>query len=63
MVRSTVRIELGGRRFTQVVVKVADVGGREFPEPLAVSFLVRDKGDHHYEMSEISFTRQAGCRN
>lgn len=49
--------------FTQVVAKVADVGEREFPEPLAVSFLVRDNGDHHYQMSEISFTRQAGCSN
>lgn len=47
--------------FTQVVVEVSRVGERELSEPLNISFLVHDKGDYHYEMSEISFTRQSGC--
>ena len=39
--------------FTQIVVDMSQVG--------TVSFLVRDKGDYHYEMSEISYNRQPGC--
>jgi hypothetical protein len=36
-------------------------GDRELPEALPVYFLVEDRGNYHYEMSEISFFRQDGC--
>ncbi len=38
--------------YTQVAVEA---------EPRAVYFLVKDKGGHSYEMSDISFDRQSGC--
>ncbi len=46
---------------TQVAVEISRIGDRELPEPLTLYFLVRDKGEHRYEMSEISFSRQPGC--
>jgi hypothetical protein len=47
--------------FIQVDVDFDSIGGRELPEPLSVYFLVKDKGNYSYEMSEISFERQEGC--
>jgi hypothetical protein len=38
--------------YTQVAVEVG---------PRTVYFLVRDKGGHSYEMSDISYDRQSGC--
>jgi hypothetical protein len=46
---------------TQVGVGVINIGERDIPEPLSVYFLVRDNGEHRYEMLEISFDRQEGC--
>ena len=47
--------------FIQVGVDLDGIGDREIPEPLQIYFLVRDKGNYSYEMSEISFERQDGC--
>ncbi len=51
----------GRKGFTQVGVSIERLGDRESPEPLSVYFLVREKGDYHFEMSEISYNRQEGC--
>jgi hypothetical protein len=47
--------------FTQVAVEFSSLGEREIPEPLAVYFLIQDKGIYSYEMSEISFYPQDDC--
>jgi hypothetical protein len=45
----------------QVGVDLRFIGDHEIPEPLSVYFLVKDKGNYSYEMSELSFKRQDGC--
>lgn len=47
--------------FTQVGVELRTLGDREIPEPLAVYFLIQDKGIYSYEMSGISFYPQDDC--
>ena len=47
--------------FTQVAVELQSLADREIPEPLAVYFLIQDKGNYSYEMSEISFYSQDDC--
>jgi hypothetical protein len=47
--------------FTQVGVELSSLGDPEIPEPLAVYFLIQDKGNYSYEMSEISFEPQDDC--
>ena len=46
---------------TQISVGISNIADREIPEPLEVYFLVEDKGDYRFEMSEVSFVRQPGC--
>jgi hypothetical protein len=47
--------------FTAVGVELSSLGDREIPEPLAVFFLIQDKGNYSYEMSGISFEPQDDC--
>jgi len=44
-----------------VGVEFSSLGDREIPEPLAVYFLIQDKGNYSYAMSEISFYPQDDC--
>jgi hypothetical protein len=46
---------------TQIGVGIGYIGEQEIPEPLRVYFLVEDKGDYRFKMSEISFDRQPRC--
>jgi hypothetical protein len=46
---------------TQIGVGIGYIGDRDIPEPLRVYFLVEDKGDYRFKMSEVSFDRQPGC--
>jgi hypothetical protein len=45
----------------QVGVDLNSIGDREIPEPLQVYFLVKDKGNHSYEMSGVSFGTNDDC--
>jgi hypothetical protein len=47
--------------FTEVGVELRSLGDREIPEPLVVNFLIQDKGNYSYEMSEIIFYPQDDC--
>lgn len=47
--------------FTEVGVELKSLGDREIPEPLPVYFLIQDKGNYSYEMSEISFEPHDDC--
>ena len=47
--------------FIQAGVDFDYLDDRELSEPLSVYFLIKDKGNYSYEMSEISFERQDGC--
>jgi hypothetical protein len=38
-----------------------DRSGKGLPDPLRTWFLVRDLGNHHYDMETVSASRPAGC--
>jgi len=46
---------------TQVALHLMKTNSDELPQPLTVYSLVRDKGDHRYEMQDIGYIRQSGC--
>src|SRR5580700_686404 len=49
------------RGVTQVGAGITLIGDREIPEPRIVHFLVKDKGNYSYEMSQISFDSNDDC--
>jgi hypothetical protein len=45
----------------QIAVDVNYAKGDELPEPLTVYFLVEELGKLHFQMADVSFSRQDGC--